>query len=147
MRGVTMTFTIDITEVATTEYVAVAFIIVFCSTYNTAMNVSLSLSEYIAVGVEGTYPAEVVVTLTASEDVTQNVAVNQLHLCLTIFIYLVEGAYAVLVATHVDIATSDSSNLATTEEAVTYITAPHLHVGEVNTTVVNISAAEDVTTT
>ena len=70
-----------------------------------------------------------------------------LDMGLTSLISALISTFAVLIAANRNRTTPDGCNLTTTEQTVTDITAPHLHIGKVNTTVVDISTTKDITTT
>ena len=70
--------------------------------------------------------------------------VYHLYLCLTIFIYTIEGTLAVIIAAHGNVATTYRRNLSTAEEAVPDHAVPHRDLRGVNTTVIHITTTEDV---
>ena len=138
--------TIHIAEVAAAEYVAVTLGVVRCRAYLAATDEGFGLSEYVAVGIEGTYPTEVVVTLAAGKDIAQHMTVIHLYVGLAQLVFAKKGALAVLVAGHFYGSTSDGCNLAAAEETVPDLAVPHYYISGIDTTVVNVAAAEDVAT-
>ena len=70
----------------------------------------------------------------------------QLDIGLTSLINTFQRTYGVVLTRGYDETTSDGSNLTATEEGITHMTAVHLHIGEIDVTVVDITATEDTAT-
>ena len=104
------------------------------------------MSEDVTVGVERTSLTEVVVASTATEYVTVNLTLEEFNAGLTSLVDTLQGTVAVVNTCCLDDTTSDSGNLTTSEECVTYHAAVHLYVCYIHTTVVDISATEYTST-
>ena len=137
---------IHITNITTTKDVAVLTGQLFRSTDSTTMHMHLCLSEDVTVGVECAAFTQVVIASTTSEDITVYVAFKKFYTCSTGLINALQRTDAIIRATGLDDTTSDSSNLTTSEEGVTYMTAIHLDVGDIHTTIIDITTTEDTAT-
>ena len=139
---------IDETYITTTKDVTIAFSQSFCGTYLTAMNIHLRLSEYITIGIEtmNTTITKDVVTLTATEDITLHMTIIYLDACTTKLVNGTHNTRFIIIATLSNLTTSDSSNLAATEDTVTNQATPDGNIGKVNTTVIIVTATEEITT-
>ena len=67
--------TIYITDIATTEYVAITFGYTLGSTYFTAIDVHLSLSEDETIRIERTAITHIIIAAASTEHITVNMAV------------------------------------------------------------------------
>ena len=141
-------FTIDKAHIATTEDVTIAFSQTFCGTYLTAMNIHLRLSEYITIGIEAmnTTITKDVITLTATEDITLHMTIIYLDASTTKLVNGTHNTRFIIIATLSNLTTSDSSNLAATKDTVTDDTSPHCDIGMIDTTVIIVTATEEITT-
>ena len=110
------------------------------------MNIYFGLSEDITVGVELTTLTKVVVATTAAEYIAVYKTFVQFHTGMSGLINTLQGSYRVLFTRGNDNATSDGSNLTTTKEGVAHMTAVHRYIRFINTTVINVTTAKDVTT-
>ena len=139
---------IDITDIAATEYVAVAVGKSFIGTYLTTVDMHLGLTKHIAVGVERTRltVAIDIVALATTEHIALHVAVEHLDMGLTGLIEACQSADGIAGATRRDSTTTDGSNLTTTMYTVTNDTVPYLHVGLIDTASDIISATKQITT-
>ena len=137
---------IYITDITTTEDVTVLACQLFHSTYRTTVHVHLCLSEYVTVRVERAALTEVVISAAATEYVAMYVAFNEFYICLTCLIDTYQGADAVVLTCSIDDTTTNGSNLTTAEEGIADVSAIHLHIGDIHTTVVDVATTEDTTT-
>ena len=137
---------IHITNITTTEDVAVLTCQLLRCTYSTTMYMHLCLSEDITIGVERTTFTEVVIASTATEDIAVYFTFIESYIGLACLINSLQGTYAIILSGSIDDTTSDGSNLTATKEGVTYVTAIHLDVGDIHTTVVDITTTEDTAT-
>ena len=71
--------------------------------------------------------------------------VQQFHIGLTSLVNSLQFTYRIVLSAKNDDTTTDGGNLTSTEETVTYISAHHLHVCHIHTTVVDITSSEDTT--
>ena len=142
------TLTIDEAHIASTEDVAITLSQALVGTNLTTMDVHLSTSEDITIGIETmhTTVTQDVVTLTTTEDVTLDVTVIHLDVRSAKLIDLIQFAYLVISITLLDLTTSDGGNLATAKDTVTNSTSPHGDKATVYTTVVVVTTTEKVTT-
>ena len=138
--------TVDIADITATEHVAVAFGDATLCADLTAIDPDIGLSEDIAVGIERTRAAQVVDTLTTGEHIAQDMTIVDVDVCLTCLVDTPQGAQWVLVVLAVYVAATDGCNLAATEDRVTDKAVVDLDIGDVDTTVVDIAATEDITT-
>ena len=137
--------TIDITDIAAAEDVAVLTRQLFRRAYRAAVNVHLCLSEDVTVGIERTAFTEVVVASAAAEDVAVHFAFEECHVRLAGLVDAFQGAHAVVHAGGLNDAAPDGCNLAAAEESVAHDAAVHVDVGGVHAAVVDVAAAEDTT--
>ena len=138
--------TIHITDIAATEDIAVLPCQLLRCAHCTSVNTYLSLSEDITVGIERTAFSKIVIATTTTKDVTMYVTFIQFHIGLTSLVNTLQFTYAVILTTGFDNAATYRSNLTTTKESVTDVSAIHLYVGDIHTTVVDIAATEDTST-
>ena len=110
------------------------------------MNINLGLSEDITIRVKFSSLTEVVIATTTAEDITVYVTIIQFHTGMSCLIDTLQGSYRVFFTRHINNTTSDCRNLSTTEERVTHMTAVHRDIRSVNTTVIDIATAKDITT-
>ena len=135
--------TIHIADIAATEHVAVAIEKTLVGANLTAVDVYLSLSEDVAVGVELTLFAQIVVASSAGKGIAVNMSVVHLDARLAALEDGLQLAHGVFLATQLNLATADGGNLATAEDAVADIAAIHKYVGEIDITVVDVTGTED----
>ena len=138
--------TIYITDIATTEDVTILTRQLLRGTYRTTMYMHLCLSEYITVGIERTTVTQVVVASTTTKDIAVYLAVEHINACPTSLVDTLQGTDTVVLSGSLDDTTSDSGNLTASEEGVTYYAAIHLDIGNIHTTVVDITTTEDTAT-
>ena len=112
------------------------------------MNIHLRLSEYITIGIEAmnTTITKDVITLTATEDITLHMTIIYLDACTTKLVNGTHNTRFIIIATLSNLTTSDSSNLAATKDTVTNQATPDGNIGKVNTTVIIVTATEEITT-
>ena len=130
---------VDITYVTATEYVSVSFADTFRTTNLTAVDINLGCTEYISVGVKVlTYAPQVIITLSTSEYIVQNLAAEHLDVSLT---GLLDGDCRVIFG-----AVTYGCDLTAAIQAVADNTSQHKYVGAVHITGLLVTAAEYVTT-
>ena len=138
--------TIYITDITTTEDIAIAQFYTLVRTNLTTMDIDFRLTEDITVGVQCTTFTQVVIASTTAEDVTPHMTGIEGDMRLTSLIDALQRTDGIILATCRNHATTDSSNLTTTEESIAHVATIHLHVGNVHTTVVDIASTEDTST-
>ena len=142
--------TIDITDVAATENVAVVVAVLVSTEFSvadlTAVDTYLRLAEDVTVGIERTALTKVIVTAATAKDVTMDMALVQGYFGMTGFVDALQTAFGIILASGHNDATAYGSNLAATEEGVAHVATIHLHMAVVHATVVDIATAEDATT-
>ena len=135
--------TIYIADITATEDVTIFTGDTSISAHLTAMDVYFGLAEHITVGEKRTMLSKVVVAASAAEHVAMHVTTKQFDISLAWSVDLTNCADGVVGATGINLTTPDGGDLAAPEEGITHMTAIHLHLGEVHTTVVDIAATED----
>ena len=136
--------TIYITDITTTEDVTIAQFYTLVRTDLTTMDIDFRLAEDITVGVERTTFTQVIVASATTEDVTPHMTGIEGDMRLTSLIDALQRTDGIILATCRNHATTDSSNLTTTEESIAHVATIHLHVGNVHTTVVDITTTKDI---
>ena len=117
---------IHITDITTTKDVTVLTFQLLRCTYRTTVNVYMCLSKDITIGVECTTLTQVVISSTTTKNVAVNIAFKECHISLTSLVDTLQSTNAIVLTSRLDDAASDSGNLTTTEEGVSYVTAIHL---------------------
>ena len=144
--AVVLVGTIDITDITTTKDVTILTCLFLRCTYRTTMNVYMCLSKDITIGIECTTLTQVVISSTTTEDITVYVALIERYVRFTSLIDALQGTNAVVLTGSNDDTSSNGSYLTTTEEGVSYVTAIHLDVADIHTTIVNITTTKDTST-
>ena len=105
----------------------------------------MCLSKDITIGIECTTLTQVVISSTATKNVAVNIAFKECHISLTSLVYTLQSTNAIVNACCFNDATSYSGNLTTAKECVTNVTAIHLDIAYIHTTVVDVATTEDTT--
>ena len=144
--GTEIAFAIDIADITASEHIAIAFCHALSGSNLSTIDINLGLSEHIAVGIECTLltVAIEVIALAAAKHVALHMAVVHRDTGATSLIDTLQLTVGTFL--HCHLATSDSGNLSTAMETVSYHTAPHRDIGEIHTAAHIIAAAKHITT-
>ena len=138
--------TIDITDVATTEDIAITLFHALVRAYLTTMDVHLSLAEDVTVRIERTTFTKVVIATATTKDVAVNVTLIEFYISSTGFVDTLQRTDAIVRSSSIDNTTTNSRNLPTAKQSIAYVAAIHLNIGHIHTTVINIATTEDTAT-
>ena len=118
----------------------------FLRAYLTTMNMHLRLSEDETIGIKSTCFTQVVVSSTATEDITMHMTTEHLNVRLTSLIDPLQITHKIVWARGLSLATSNGCNLTTTKQRITYMTIVHIHMGVIYTTIIDISSTKHAAT-
>ena len=116
------------------------------STNLSTIDIDIGLAKDITIGIERTRATQVVDTLSTTKDITFHPTAVHINMRFSCFVYTLQGSQRIRVVLTIDISTTNSSNLAATEDTVTDIATLNVYIGYIYATIINISATKDVTT-